>query len=333
MPDRTLILSMRDIKQLLTTQECVPIQEEVFGQSGRGTAWNGENAWVYPNPEQQRYPGLVKLMSGAVEPDWWGTKSLLYQDGDPRYRNRTGILTLFRAKDALPVAVMEALYITNVRTGAGAAVATKHLARSDAKTIGVLGTGATARFSLIAHAALDWKPEKVFVFSRSRERREEFVKDMEAEIGWTVTPLGGAEEVVRRADILITGTASHSPVFDADWVKPGTHVNAMGQRSEVDPRLFAKSLNVGDERQIAIEDGKLSIGIAEGVITAEDVHCGLGDIVAGVKEGRSSEDQITLFDSSGLCIQDVAAGIYILKKAQNQGVGTPTDFFSDEPLW
>lgn len=333
MSDRTLILSMRDIKQLLTTQECVPIQEEVFGQNGRGTAWNGENAWVYPDPEQQRYPGLIKLMSGAVEPDWWGTKSALYQEGDPRYRNRTTILTLFRAKDALPVAVLEAIYISNVRTGAGAAVATKYLARPDAKTMGVIGTGATARFSLIAHSAIDWKPEQVFVFSRSKERRDEFARHTEAVIGCPVIPLESAEEVVRRADVLITGTTSHSPVFDADWVKPGTHVNGMGQRPEIDPQLFAKALNVGDERQIAIDDGKLSIGIDQGVITAEDVLCGLGEIVAGTHEGRTSEDQISFFDSSGLCIQDVATGVYVLEKARAQGIGTPTDFFYDDPLW
>lgn len=329
---RTIVLSMRQVKELLTMDDCIPIQEEVFAKNGRGEAWNGENAWIYPNP-QMTFPGTGKMMSGGIEPDWWGMKLLGTRAGDPDDRNRMQLLALFRAETLLPVAVMEANYLGHIRTGAGAAVATKYLARRDARTIGVLGTGATARFALLAHRSIDWPVERVLVYSRSAERRRAYVEEMGAATGYAIEALEAPEPVVRSAEILITGTASSQPAFEDVWVQPGTHVNAMGQRQEIDPKLFLRARNVCDEVPIGTADGKLSVGIAAGVITAEHAHAGLGEVVAGVKPGRSSDDEITLFDSSGLTIQDIAAGVHVLRLAQERGIGSRVEFNHDDPLW
>ena len=330
---RTLNLSMRDVKSLLTMADCIPIQEDVFRRNGEGTAWNGPNAWVYANPALMTHPGTGKMMCGGVEPDWWGMKLLGQRDGGPDDRNRMQLLALFRAETLLPVAVMEANYLGHVRTGAGAAIATKNLAREDARTIGVLGAGATARFALLAHHAMGWPVDQVYIYSRSPRNREAYVEEMAAQTGYPIEALDGPEEVVRRAEILITGTASTVPAFEADWVQPGTHVNAMGQRQEIDPQLFLRARNVADEIQIATTDGKLSVAIGLGVITAEAAHAGLGEVVAGITPGRGSEDQITLFDSSGLTVQDIAAGVHVWKRAKEQGVGSSTEFNHDDALW
>lgn len=330
---RTLNLSMRDVKSLLTMADCIPIQEEVFRQNGEGTAWNGPNAWVFANPEVMTHPGTGKMMCGGVEPDWWGMKLLGTRDGGPDDRNRMQLLALFKAETLLPVAVMEANYLGHVRTGAGAAIATKYLARKDARTVGVLGAGATARFALLAHHAMGWPVEQVYVYSRSPENRRAYVEEMGTQTGYAIEALDGPEEVVRRAEILITGTGSTKPALEAGWVQPGTHVNAMGQRQEIDPQLFLRARNVADEIPIATADGKLSVAIGLGVITPEAAHAGLGEVVAGKKPGRGSDEEITLFDSSGLTVQDIATGVHVWRRAREQGLGSAMEFNHDDALW
>lgn len=333
MTGRTLLLSMRDVKALLTMEDCVRIQEEVFRQNGEGTAWNGDNAWINPNARVMTYPGTGKMMSGGIEPDWWGMKLLGTREGDPDARGRMQVLALFKAETLLPLALMEANYLGHMRTGAGAAVATRHLAREDSRVIGVLGTGATARFGLWAHAAMGWPVDKVAVFSRSSERRQAYVTDMTALTGYEIEAFAHPEPVVAAADILITGTGSHEPAFQADWVRPGTHINAMGQRQEIPSVLFTRSRNIGDEIPIAIADGKMSVAIDEGVITADDAHASLGEVVAGKKPGRTSEDDITVLDSSGLTIQDIAVGVHAWELALKKGLGDSTELYHDDPLW
>jgi alanine dehydrogenase len=330
---RTLTLSMRDVKDLLTMEDCVRIQEHVFAENGHGRAWNGENTWIHPEDQPMTYPGTGKMMCGGIEPDWWGMKLLGTRDGDPDGRNRMQVLLLFRAETLLPVAVIEANYLGHMRTGAGAAIATKHLARKDARTVGVLGTGATARFALLAHKAIGWPIDQVLVYSRSEERRAAYVKEMGDQTGYKIEALGDPEQVVRRAEILITGTASHTPAFETDWVEPGTHVNAMGQRQEIPGELFLKARNIGDEVAIATADGKLSVAIAEGVITAADAHAGLGEVVAGLKPGRTSQDEITILDSSGLTVQDIAAGVHVWQLARDRGRGDGVELYHDDALW
>lgn len=330
---RALILSMRDVKDLLEMGRCIELQEEVFAQNGAGTAWNGENAWIYPDPEVMRHPGTGKMMAGAIEPDWWGMKVLGVGEGDPDNRARMQVLCLFRAETLTPVAVLEANYLGHIRTGAGAAVASRHLARPESRQVGVLGTGATARFALIAHAAMGWPVERVQVYSRSEERRIEYAKELTELTGYEIEPVADPETVVRGAEILISGTASHEPAFDADWVAPGTHVNAMGQRQEVPPELFGRSRNIGDEVAIAVADGKLSVAIGLGAITEADAHGSLGEVIIGKVDGRTSADDITLFDSSGLCVQDIAAGVHVWERARELGRGVAADLFHDDPLW
>lgn len=333
MDGRTLTLSMRDLKDLLTMEDCVRIQEQVFRQNGEGTAWNGENAWVYPDPTVMTHPGTGKMMSGGIEPDWWGMKLLGTREGDPDARGRMQVLALFKAETLLPVAVMEANYLGHMRTGAGAAVATRHLARPDARVVGVLGTGATARFGLWAHAAMRWPVDRVLVFSRSQERRNLYVEDMGKLTGYAIEAVDDPKTAVTEAEILITGTASHEPAFESDWVRPGTHVNAMGQREEIPPDLFLRARNIADEIPIATADGKLSVAIGLGVITADAAHASLGEVVAGKKPGRTSDDEITLLDSSGLTIQDIAVGVHAYELAMQQHRGSAVELYHDDPLW
>jgi len=202
---RTLNLSMRQVKELLTMEDCISIQEDVFRRNGEGTAWNGPNAWIFPNPEVMTHPGTGKMMCGGLEPDWWGMKLLGTREGGPDDRNRMQLLALFRAETLLPVAVMEANYLGHVRTGAGAAIATKYLAREDARVIGVLGAGATARFALLAHHALGWPVERVYMYSRSPANREAYVREMGEQTGFAIEALDDPEASVKFPVIVALG--------------------------------------------------------------------------------------------------------------------------------
>ena len=332
MSDGTLILSARDVKSLLTMEDCIATQEEVFALHAQGKTWSGRNAWIHPDGKIQTYPAQGKMMTGGIEPDWWGAKKAFYGEYDPAGRRRVQILEIFETTTLRPVSIMDCMYIGNVRTGAAAAVATKYLARKDARIIGVLGSGATAWFSLLAHRAIDWPASTVYVYSRS-ERRHSFAREMQTRTGYQVVPLEDPEAVVRQADILITGAATRAPILEACWVQPGTHVNAMGEKYEIDPKLCGLAKNVADEVDTAVRDGKLSVAIGSRMVTADAVWASLGELVAGMKPGRTSDEEITLFDSSGLCVQDLAAGLHVWKRALEKRVGQIVQFCHDEPLW
>src|SRR5690348_2426108 len=291
--------------------ECIQTQEHVFELNGLGKAWNGPSAWInYPNPHPTTVPYRGRMMAGGIEPDWRGTKQIHYAIGVIRSQ----IICLFGAKDVLPLGIVEAQYVGQCRTGAGAGVAAKHLARKNARVIGVVGTGETARFSLLALHAIAWPVSTVYVYSRSKENRDRYAASMNRETGFAIEPVDDIETAVRRAEILITGTSSREPVVKADWVRPGTLVNAMGQAEEIDPQLFLRARVIADEAAVALEDGHLHACVKTGQVTPAVVHASLGEVVAAKKSGRASDDEIVLFDSSGLCIQDMAAAIHIVQK-------------------
>ena len=332
-PEDSLVLSDRDVRRLLTMEDCVPIQEQVFALNAQGKAWNGENAWVNPNPHQQTLPAQGKVLTGGIEPNWWGVKNGFYGTQDPNGHRRVQTLLIFRSQNLCPVAVMDSMYLGNVRTGAGAAVATRFLARQEARVIGVLGTGATAWFSLMAHRAINWPVSRVVVYSRSAERRQKFANKLSTATDYIVEALDSPEKVVRQSEILITGTATLTPVMQASWVQEGTHINAMGQKYEIDPQLLTRVKLVGDEAKTAIRDGKISVAIESGLPINKRFCASLGEIIIQAKPGRTSKEEVTLFDSSGLCIQDLAAGLHVWQSAHEKGIGRRVQFHHNQSLW
>jgi alanine dehydrogenase len=329
---RTLILSMREVKELLTMTECVRLQEEAFAQEASGTAWNSDPSWIQSSGPIA-YPAVGKMMAGGIDPKWRGIKVTSSRMGDPSGRYRMQTLLLLHAETLVPLAIMEANYLGQLRTGAGAGVATKYMARKDAQVIGILGAGATARFALKGLRAIDWPVKLAYVFSRSAENRSAYAREMSEATGYRIHPMNNPEFVVHKAEILITGTTSPEAAFHTEWVQPGTHINAMGAKTEIPHDLFLRSRNIGDAVSVAVSDGKLSTAIKAGVITRESCHGGIGEVILGHKPGRISSDEITLFDSSGHCVQDIAAGAHVYELAKERGLGKWMEFHNDDPLW
>ncbi|MGH9355123.1 MAG: ornithine cyclodeaminase family protein [Terriglobia bacterium] len=231
----------------------------------------------------------------------------------------TFLCLLCDANSGNMLAEIEADHLGRIRTGAASAVATKYLARPDASTVGVIGAGRQARTQLHAVSVVR-KLQSVRAFSRNEERLRTFCSEMSLFLKLDVTPAESAEAAARSADILITATRSRDPVLNAEWVKPGAHVNAIGSnmenRREVDDELLERAaiIAVDSIEQAKLEAGDLIQGFA-GSPRRWDKVIELCEIVAGRRKGRASPEDVTLFKSVGIAIWDVAAAGAIYKRA------------------
>jgi ornithine cyclodeaminase/alanine dehydrogenase len=235
------------------------------------------------------------------------------------------VVLLFSAETASLLAVIEADRLGQMRTGAASGVATRHLARPDADRVGCYGTGWQARSQLEAVCAVR-KVREVRVYGRDPERRARFAEEMAAGLGVSVTAVERPEAAARDASILVTITSSKTPVLEGRWIAPGTHVNAAGsnalQRAEVDVEAVRRAgLIVTDSiEQARLECGDLVAPLEQGVIRWEDVR-ELGEIVAGKRPGRRSPEEITLFESQGVAMEDVAVAARLVARARERQAG------------
>jgi ornithine cyclodeaminase len=239
------------------------------------------------------------------------------------------LVTLVDPETGLPTAIIDGTYLTALRTGAGSGAATDLLARSDARTVGILGTGVQGRTQLQAVCTV--RPiERVLVYDTRRGAAERFREEMAGAgppIPGRIDVASSAKAAVSESDVVCTATTSSTPVFlDAD-VEPGTHINAIGsftpQMQELPAETVARALLVVDSREaVWAEAGDLIIAKKRGLITESSVHAELGEVVAGTRPGRSSEDQVTLFKSVGNAVQDVSVAARILDEAEGKGLGT-----------
>ena len=228
------------------------------------------------------------------------------------------------------LSVMEAGRLGQVRTGAASGVATKYMAREDASTVGIIGSGFQARSQLEAVHSV--RPvSRARVFSRTPERRERFAERMSARLGIEIEAAESAEECVKDSDIVITITSASRPVLEGGWLSPGTHVNAAGanhwMRRELDGAAVGRCdvIVTDDVEQAKLECGDLLYPVERGAIRWEQVR-NLSDVVAGRTPGRRSGDDVTLFESQGLALQDIAVGARVYRLALERGVGSEVAF-------
>lgn len=234
-------------------------------------------------------------------------------------------VTLYDGKTGAMIALMQADYLGQMRTGAASAVATRLLARPDAATVGMLGTGAQARTQLLGVCQV--RPIKqARVFSRDPAKRAEFARRMTEEAGIEVVASESAETAVRGADIVITATTSRDPVFFGDWLSPGMHLNVIGSnfrtKAEIDLETVrrAQLVVIDSKEQGKVEAGDLLAALDADILQWTDIP-ELGQLIIGRYPGRESPEDVTLFCSLGLGIEDVAVGARVLAKARELGIG------------
>jgi ornithine cyclodeaminase len=238
------------------------------------------------------------------------------------------VVIVLDSTTGVPVALMDGAYLTALRTGAASGAATDLLARKDAHVVAIFGAGTQGRTQLEAVCTVR-SITRVLVFDINPEQAVSYVNEMRARgapIPSEIHIAASPEEAISQADIVCTATTSIQPLFDGRKLRPGTHINAVGaytpQMQEVDAETVQRAKVVIDSRQASLtEAGDLIIPLKQGVITEEHIYAEIGEVVAGLKPGRISKDEITYFKSVGVAAQDIAAARRVLNKATELGLG------------
>ncbi|MDP2374873.1 ornithine cyclodeaminase family protein [Reyranella sp.] len=235
-----------------------------------------------------------------------------------------GVIYLADGANGRPLAVMDSIEVTNNRTGAATTLAARHLARARSRVATICGAGVQGRIQLKAIAAAA-KLERVHVWDADAARSIAFAREMSAQLGLDISATADLSPV-RQSDIVVTCSSARRAFLTSDLVRPGTFIAAVGadnfDKSEIDPDLYAKCLVVVDSREQAGDIGDLHHALKAGTVTPGHVHATLGEVIAGTRPGRTDADAITLFDSTGMGLQDVAAAVAIYRRALAASAGT-----------
>jgi alanine dehydrogenase len=320
----TVLLSESDVKSILTMPLALEAVENSFNRLADGTAQVHSRARLHvPGKSYLHYMAAADATSGYM-----GLK--IYTSAKEGLRF---LILLFSAESGDLLAQIEADYVGQMRTGAASGVATRLLARADAKSVGIIGTGLQARTQLEA-ISLVRKIESVRAFSRDASRREKFAADMTAKLKIPVTAVSSSEQAVRDMDVIVTSTTSTNPVVEGRWLKPGTHLNAIGanfpQKHELDAEAIRRcDIIVADSRaQSKIESGDLIQMYGDDQRRWTNV-IEFAEIVSGKTPGRTNENQITLFKSNGIATEDIVVAGRIYELAKERGMGKQIELWGE----
>ena len=312
----TLLLGDGEVDQVMSMQECVQLMDDAFQQAGRGQTWNRPRSRI-------RLPrGFHHLMAAAVlDSNVFGLKTYT------SFRAGTRFLTLlYDSETGDLLAMVQGGRCSQLRTGAVSALATKYMARDNAATVGIIGTGVQGRAQTEGVCAVrDIRSAKAY--DRVPEACQKFCEEMTRSLGIEITPVESAQECVQASDVVISMTTSREPVLLGDWLEPGMHINAAGSnhwiRREVDDNVVrrADTVVVDSIPDAQVEAGDLLYPIERGILRWDQIH-ELASVVAGRVQGRTSEEAITLFESQGIAISDVAAAAFVYQRAKERGLGT-----------
>ena len=304
----TLLLTRRDVADLLTIDDCIDAVENAFRMLGRGEVPRPAIAGVHADG------GAFHIKAAIAGHRFAAKMNSNFFNAVPRIK---GVIVLCDAVDGRMLAVMDSIEITILRTGAATAVAAKHLARENARTALICGCGNQGRIQ--AHALQRVrKLDRIFAFDSNRDAAANFAQEIGAE----------AVPAPTWADIVVTCTPSRAPFLH--HVQPGTFIAAVGadseDKQELAPELMASSKVVTDVTDQCATIGDLHHALAAGTMRREDVYAELSEVVAGRKGGRESDDEVIIFDSTGMALQDVAAAAIVYERALAAGRGTPFEF-------
>jgi alanine dehydrogenase len=321
-----LILSRDQVRELLDVPAAIEAVERGLVEFSLGQA-------VMPVRVTTQVPAHAGIVLGMPaflgQTDALGTKIVTVYKNNPARGLPTimAVVVINDPQTGRVEAIMDGGYLTAVRTAAASAVGTKYLARPDAAVLGILGTGVQGESHLHALHAVMPSLRRVVVYNRTRARAESFAAELGPALRLPIDVLDSEEAVCRESDVLVLATTATQPIVRRSWLKPGTHVNAVGSHSpgarELDSDTVADSRVVVDSREANLtECGDLLVPMNEGRITREHFADEIGEVAAGKKPGRVSADQLTLYKSVGIAVEDVATGNLVYRRALEQGVGT-----------
>ncbi|WAJ39300.1 ornithine cyclodeaminase family protein [Pseudomonas sp. GOM7] len=323
---KTLLLNKAEVGSLITMQEVIGTVEEAYKAFSAGQVVQPDYIGIHLSAPRGEIDFKVGYCtSNEIISMKASSGGFLDNPSTHGVPNGMGSVLLFDARSCALICVMDGSLLTGLRTGASGAVSVKALARANATKVTCIGTGNQARMQIRAISLV--RPiEVIHAWSRTPETRERFKADIEGELGIPVILADSKKEAVEQADILITTTRGKGPLVQASWVKPGTHIVAIGTdmkgKQEFEPEIFRHAKIVNDSIAQCIDKGETWHALNERVIGLDDIHGELGEILLGTKPGRQSDEEITLFDSTGMAIQDNTTAEKIYRNALEKQIGT-----------
>ena len=324
----TLVLTQAQVRRLLPMSACIELMAGALETLGRDNAVNPLR-WGIRLPGEL---GILGLMPGYLgSPEVLGLKAVVVfpQNHGTRYDSHQGIVLLFDTEHGVPLAIMDASEVTAIRTAAVSGVATRLLARQDAADLAILGSGTQARTHLEAMRVVR-DIRRVRVWSPTATNREAFAERESERLDIDVGATDTARAAVVDADIICTTTSAREPVLMGQWIAPGSHINAAGSSiastRELDTAAVVRSSLFVDRRESTVnEAGDFLFPREEGAIDENHIRGEIGDVLLGRHPGRESREEITLFKSLGLAVEDLAAAHYVHRKAREEGQGTEVE--------
>jgi ornithine cyclodeaminase/alanine dehydrogenase-like protein (mu-crystallin family) len=323
-----LVLAHDDVSRLLPMEECIELMAEVLSDLSSGRAWQPLRFVVRP-PEEESLMGLMPAHRSAPAAAY-GLKAVCIFPSNPSRgldMHQGGVL-LFDGETGEPRALVNASAVTAIRTAAVSAVATHALARADARELAVLGSGVQARAHLEAMAKV--RPfERARVWSRTLDHARAFAA--EADAPFPVEAVETAEAAVRGANVVVTATSAREPIVKHEWLADGAHVNAVGSSipttRELDAATVGAAALFADSRESLVnESGDYLFAVEEAGIGPDHIRAELGEVLTGSREGRRSAEELTVFKSLGLAVEDLAAAEHVYSRAGAAGVGVVVAF-------
>ena len=324
----TLVLTRCDVQHFLTLNDCVKVVEHAFRLYGEGKTLPPAMTGIH-SPE-----GGFHLKAGILPlaRNYFAAKvNANFPNNRERFNLPTiqGVVVLCDAQSGRPLAVMDSMEITAARTAAATAVAAKYLARRDSRVATICGCGDQGRVQLQALAQI-LKLQKAFAYDIADERASGFAHEWSDKLGIPVQATKDLNLAIERSDICVTCTSSRQPFLTRQHIKPGTFIAAVGadnpEKQELEPELMASAKIVVDILDQCASSGDLHHAIRAGAVSRSDVHAELGEVVAGKKPGRTSEEETIIFDSTGMALQDVAAAALLYEKAEQAGFERTVEF-------
>ncbi|MHC1578366.1 MAG: ornithine cyclodeaminase family protein [Dehalococcoidia bacterium] len=308
----TLLLDRDSVRALVRMADVINVVEEAFRMCGEGRA--KMPAKVYLSVEHGDFRAMPAALPGSAGMKWVNVHSQNPARGLPSVM---AILIYNDPETGYPLAIMDGTEITAYRTGAAAAIASKYLARHDSHTIGIIGAGVQAQTQILAHAEL-FNPLSVRAFDISKGAVDRLAHSLPQ---ISIKPCSIEEAVA--SDIVCTLTPSRRPIIKNEWIAAGTHMNAIGAdapgKEELDPLILKKAIVVVDDLKQASTSGEINVAIQQGSYDIREVYATLPELVAGKKEGRPDNKAITVFDSTGIAVEDIAVAKVLFEKAQEAG--------------
>jgi len=306
-------------------KEAIHVVEGAFNEKGEGKVQMPPKMYV----TLDEFEGDFRVMpTYLLSSHAAGVKIVNVHPNNPKKHGLPTVMAtivLLEPETGYPICVMDGTWLTAIRTGAGAGVATKYLARPGPISVGMIGAGVQARTQLVALAEV--RPiSAVKVYDIVPESAEQFAKALGKLVGGRITSVNSVDEATEGVDVIVTATPAREPVLFSRHVRPGVHINAIGAdapgKQELDTEIMRRAKVVVDDMEQASHSGEVQTCLREGLLSRDDIYSELGDIVAGKKKGRESADEITVFDSTGLAIQDVSTALAVYWNAIKKHVGT-----------